>query len=95
MIKPNHREGDRVKAFDCPLPGIVKAVYQLRVPSSECPSSTRNPEPETRNYYRVQFALGSPYFDDWTVYRERELIAWPRHRPVSQPQPKPTTTTTT
>ena len=54
------RPGDPVRAVDCSRRGRVAAVYPT-------PRGT---------WYKVQFAAGSPFLDDWTLYHATELAPW-------------------
>lgn len=57
----------RVRTCDG-LTGRISFVWRVHQPS------TINHQ---RFYYRVSFPPGSPYFDDWTVYRQFEVTLIP------------------
>jgi len=50
--------GDRVTTCDCLLTGRVNFIWHT---------------PAGAYYYRVQFPPGSPFIDDWAVYRQNEV----------------------
>lgn len=37
-------------------------------------------------YYRVSFPGGSPYFDNWAVYRQREVVLTAAYNPADAVQ---------
>lgn len=64
------RHGDPVSACDCPLPGRITASYGKQ---------------NGHAYFKVQFPPGSPFLDDWAVYREPDLA---RRAEKTKPKPK-------
>lgn len=53
------REGDRVFSVDCALPGRITRIWERR----------------GTLYYRAEFPPGSPFIDNWAVFRQGELAA--------------------
>lgn len=52
------REGDRVQDPVLQCVGRIEIIYR---------------DPQARPFYRVQFCPGSPFIDNWAVYRDGEL----------------------
>ena len=65
---PVVRWGDRVAVCDCARPGRVTFIWDIP-PEARA----RNPAPK---YYRVEFAMGSPFIGDYAIYRAGELTPW-------------------
>jgi len=54
---------DRVTTCDN-LSGRISFVWTTK---------PNTPDAKSKTYYRISFPPGSPYFDDWAVYRESEI----------------------
>ena len=76
------REGDPCLADG--LRGIVNAVFTKQTSNSEF--ENRNSK-LPRKYFRVRFPMGSPYLDDWAVFRADECTPAPA-KPASPPPEK-------
>ena len=83
------REGDPCLADG--RRGIVNAVYhsesgkqtgkaevgKRKAETDGAPTDARQSKIVNRKWYRVRFPMGSPYLDDWAVFRADECTAAP------------------